>query len=775
MSEKNQLLEGDLAKIIASYMRRIDQGVDVNQQQILMDHPHLKSELESYFSDVALMEKLAGPRAADLIIPAGNENNREKAAFSGPVDEIGSEQSVNQKRADGGQVLTGQFGRFQIEKILGQGAMGAVYLAHDRELDRRVALKVPKVEEEDAAGELMERFYREARAAATLEHGGICRVYDVGSLEGINYIAMAYIDGLPLSSFIKGGKIKSMRNIGVVIRKLALALEAAHQKGVIHRDLKPANIMMDEVKEPVIMDFGLARQLHKEETSRLTMEGTVMGTPAYMSPEQVSGDIDSVGSQSDIYSLGVILYELLTCGKLPFQGPVLVIIAQIIGAEPSPPSSIRKGIDPKLEAICLKMMAKKTEDRYQSMQEVVDELTAYLKKNTKSVTGSPEPFPKLRKPQKRRKAKQRKQPLTLFEKIKNWSPSIKTLVLSACVSALFLAAAITIFFKMGDRSVAVTLNDPTAKVTIDGKHHVEFDGQMGHVDLEVGSHELTVTKGGAVIKVRVIKDGAEIIDQGKFAFTVEKEGKNLLEIKVLDQLKPPAKVVATPPKEVVVNPPMKVVVSPPAKVVTTIKEDLPSNKQAHTLRPHLSEILKQKPVGVQEFDFKRKSDRDDYGVRFFQGGRMIIESTTRRKEVRAWPFATGEGSGLVQVDVQTIDGSGWGVVFHSDHLKRGFRITLERAKLEFGPSLWEPGGGSPKSITRILTDKAPTHGLNQFDQLHVLIEGQTVTVFLNGEQCGAPVELDFELGKYKIAPGIISDINFTKVEFERILKFPLID
>ncbi|MFK7778783.1 MAG: serine/threonine-protein kinase [Gimesia sp.] len=761
MSEQNQLLEGDLAQIIASYMRHIDAGDRVDQRQMLIDHPHLKVALESYFADVALIEKLAGPMASDFISPTGIEVSGD-ATCGTPVVPLNSEQSGNQNQAGCNQELGGQFGRYQIEKILGQGAMGAVYLAYDTELERRVALKVPKIEDVDGVEELLARFYREARAAATLEHGGICRVYDVGSQEGITYIAMAYIDGMPLSSFIKSGKIKSMRNISVVIRKLALALESAHQKGVIHRDVKPANIMMDESKEPVIMDFGLARQLNKEESARLTMVGTVMGTPAYMSPEQVSGDIHSVGCQSDIYSLGVILYELLTGGVLPFQGPVVVIIGQIIGTDPSPPSSIKEGVDPELEAICLKMMAKKTEDRYQSMQEVFDVLTAYLKNNAKSTTASPQPFPKLRKPKKKVKAKQRKQ-----REQRKQRKQRKTIIVAACTSILFLAAAITIFFEMDDRIVAVKLDDSTAKVTIDGKYHVDFDGDMGHVELDVGPHDLTVTRGGAVIKVSVTKDGAEVKDQGEFAFTVEKHGKNLLEIKVLDQVKPPKKVVAVLPK--------KAVTASPEKPVVTTEKDLASTEESDLLSLRLAEILKQKPVGVQEFDFKRKLSRDAYGTRVFHNGRMIIDSSTRKKELRAWPFAAGYGSALVQVDVQTVEGNGWGIVFHSKILKRGFRITLDKKKLEFGPSLWEPKGTLAKKLTRVLTDKAPTKGPDQFDQLHVLIEGRTITVILNGEQCGAPVELDFDLEKHHVSPGIVSGTIYTKVEFERILYYPLLE
>lgn len=367
------------------------------------------------------------------------------------------------------------------------------------------------------------------------------------------------------------------------------------------------------------------------------------------------------------------------------------------------------------------MMAKKTEDRYQSMQNVADELMAYLKTNTKPTKGSP-------------------QSQTLSEKFKNRPPITKAITAAACASVLFLAAAITFFFKMDDRTVEVTLNDPSATVTIDGKYHVEFDGKMGHVELDVGPHEVTVTRDGVVIK------GWE-----NYEYIVEKEGKNQLEIKVLDQLKPPG------------------------KAVTATENDLSSTEKKHPLPPRLLEILKQKPVFVQEFKSRTRPGWDDYGTRIYENGLMVIISSTPKKEVRAWPAADGNGSGLIQADVRTIKGNGWGVVVHSDDLSRGFRLALEKKKLELGPTLWHTPEVSARTESKVLTENAPVNGPGKYDQLHVLIEGRAVTVFLNGEQCGTPVELDFDFGKFKIAPGIISDKNFTKVEFERVLVFPLLD
>jgi predicted Ser/Thr protein kinase len=253
--------------------------------------------------------------------------------------------------------------------------MGAVYLADDTQLERPVALKIPKFTDNDDA-ELTARFYREARAAALLRHANLCPVYDVGEIDGVRYLSMAYIEGRPLSEVLSDGGPLEGRAAATFVLKLARALEAAHARGVIHRDLKPANVMIDAHQEPIIMDFGLARQLNKED-SRLTQDGMLMGSPAYMSPEQVEGDAERMGPGCDIYSLGIILYELLT-GEVPFRGSIAAVMGQIIGSAPRKPSAVRPGVVPALEAICLKMIAKRPEDRFPSMTEVVRALDAYL-------------------------------------------------------------------------------------------------------------------------------------------------------------------------------------------------------------------------------------------------------------------------------------------------------------------------------------------------------------------------------------------------------------
>jgi serine/threonine protein kinase len=277
--------------------------------------------------------------------------------------------------------LPEQFGRYRIVRKLGQGGMGVVYLAHDTQLDRRIALKVPQFAPEDGP-EVLDRFYREARVAATFHHPNLCPVFDVGQIDGIPFLTMPYIEGQTLSEIIDPGKLMPQRQVAAEIRTLALALAEAHRLGVIHRDLKPANIMADRRRELVIMDFGLARRAEPDEPP-LTKTGSVLGTPSYMAPEQVAGDAAAMGPGCDIYSLGVILYEMLS-GRRPFEGPISLVLGLIRVAEPQPPSVHRPDLDPQLEAICRKAMAKNVGDRYATMDELATALGDYQEASRRS-------------------------------------------------------------------------------------------------------------------------------------------------------------------------------------------------------------------------------------------------------------------------------------------------------------------------------------------------------------------------------------------------------
>lgn len=271
-----------------------------------------------------------------------------------------------------------RFGRYRLVKCLGKGGMGTVYLAHDTDLDRDVALKVPHVQTGNS--ELIARFHREARAAAALNHPNICPIYDVGSVGDQPYLTMAYVEGRSLADHIKQAPECPPDRAAALVRELALALNEAHRHGVIHRDLKPSNIMINERGAPVVMDFGLARLVRDKEAA-LTRSGQLLGTPAYMAPEQAQGVADAITPACDIYSLGVILYELLT-GHQPFVGPLFPLLHQLVSEEPPTPLSFRPNLDPRLDAICRKAMAKEASARYASMAQFADALTTYLQPTT---------------------------------------------------------------------------------------------------------------------------------------------------------------------------------------------------------------------------------------------------------------------------------------------------------------------------------------------------------------------------------------------------------
>jgi len=271
------------------------------------------------------------------------------------------------------------FGRFRIIRALGKGGMGSVYLAHDPQLDRNVALKIPHVST-DAGPEVFERFYRESRAAAKLQHPNICPVHDVGEIDGVQYLVMAHVEGEPLSEVLRRRGALSSPEAAALVRTIALALEDAHEAGVVHRDLKPSNIMINKRGEPVVMDFGLAQltQVGPPGAERLTQTGAILGTPAYMSPEQVMGDTARIGPASDIYSLGVMLYELVT-GRLPFQGRPAAVLGQIIARDPARPSQVRDDVDQRIDPICAKAMAKSVDDRFDSMRSMAAMLDEFVR------------------------------------------------------------------------------------------------------------------------------------------------------------------------------------------------------------------------------------------------------------------------------------------------------------------------------------------------------------------------------------------------------------
>ncbi len=365
-----------LHAVITEYRKRRDAGQNVDLESLLQAYPDLADELRSYFQGEANME--------DPALAATKLGKFPGQAMSGR-ETIGPGKTASDTAS---QFTARTFGRYQLLRPLGEGAMGSVYLAQDTTLDRAVALKMPRsiaTKKAQDRAEFLQRFTREARAAAGLKHINICSVYDAGEIEGTAYITMDFIDGVPLSRYVGTNVLRSVPDILKIVRVIADAVSHAHEKGIIHRDLKSGNILIDGQMTPFVTDFGLARREASAEGSRITQEGLLIGTPAYMAPEQIRGEQSRVGVPSDIYSLGVIFFELLTA-RLPFDGSIPEMLTKALRDSVPIPSRLRTDLTEDVDDVVLKMLQKEPERRYQSMLEVLEAIDRLSDKLQKSST-----------------------------------------------------------------------------------------------------------------------------------------------------------------------------------------------------------------------------------------------------------------------------------------------------------------------------------------------------------------------------------------------------
>ena len=262
---------------------------------------------------------------------------------------------------------------YEIVREIARGGMGVVYLANQRSLSRAVALKMV-LDGEAAEQDHLERFAIEAEAAAALDHPGIVPVYDVGQHNGFPYFSMAYVDGQSLAAKLVDGPLEPVR-AAIIAREVAEAISHAHQQQIIHRDIKPANILIDQQGAPRITDFGVCKTLSS--ASNLTSSGELIGTPHYMPPEQAGAQSDSVGAGSDVYSIGAVLYAMLT-GRPPFQAAnPLDVVSQVLLQPPVSPQQLNPSVPLELDVIALKCLSKSPRDRYLSAQALAADLNRF--------------------------------------------------------------------------------------------------------------------------------------------------------------------------------------------------------------------------------------------------------------------------------------------------------------------------------------------------------------------------------------------------------------
>jgi predicted Ser/Thr protein kinase len=330
--------------------------------------------------------EFGGPSTPVARFPRAATNTR---AYADGVITTVSRQSVARDSAEASKAfqlpykssdVVGRLGSYDLLAELGRGAMGVVYRAFSLQLCRPCAVKVMIPGERMSALDI-QRFQNEAMLAARLQHPHIVSVFDAGEDQGWFYIVMELVDGKPLTSLIEDGSAEAMMRGIRTIAEAARALHYAHGKGIVHRDIKPDNILVDAEGHPHVTDFGIAKSVDAD--ARMTMRGVLVGTPIYMSPEQANGEVAAIGPRSDIYSLGVTLYELCA-GEAPFESDnVYDIIARILTDEPPSPRDVarrrrNRDLPLDLETICLKAIEKDAGGRYQTAQAMAEDIEAYL-------------------------------------------------------------------------------------------------------------------------------------------------------------------------------------------------------------------------------------------------------------------------------------------------------------------------------------------------------------------------------------------------------------
>jgi serine/threonine-protein kinase len=338
----------DALNVLDAYLAQLQSGEKPDRQALLREHPELASALDCL-------------EALEMLAPPALENS----PLASPAADAETTSDT----------LPHDFGPYELVREIGRGGMGVVYEARQKGLDRSVAVKMI-LAGNLASPELVRRFHAEAKAAARLRHANIVHIHEVGQLHGQDFFAMEYIEGESLAQRIAHGPVDAATAVRLTAT-VARAVEHLHQQGIIHRDLKPSNILLDAGGQPYVSDFGLAKIFVAG--SDMTATGVIAGTPSYMAPEQASGRRAEIGPATDVYSLGAILYELLT-GVPPFRAESpLDTLMEVLSSDPPMPRSLDRHIPRGLELICLKCLAKEPQERYASAAALADDLDRFAR------------------------------------------------------------------------------------------------------------------------------------------------------------------------------------------------------------------------------------------------------------------------------------------------------------------------------------------------------------------------------------------------------------